>query len=372
MILETKELSELSEIDLQALLDEEVVEGKLIDYKRELPGPKDSDKKEFLFDISSFANASGGHLVYGIEEEGGIPQKMPGLLVSDADAEIRRLESPILDGIEPRIPGLELRFVPIANGNQVLVIRIPKSWALPHMVTLNGTDKFYSRNSAGKHRLDVGELRSLFMLSDNITNQVRKFRDERLSRIFANEIPFPLEPLAAKTILHIVPLQSFSPGTRINLEEARKHFLYPLGASGYSWRINLDGLLNYSPSNGYLQLYQNGIIETVDAVTLGLNGTKDIPSGLFEPGLIQHVEKYLAAIKSLGLTPPFVIMLALFGVRDFCMAYKMGGRSSKIDRNELIIPELLLDKSEFRPSDIKPILDAVWNAAGMFGSPNFE
>jgi len=355
---------------LETLIIEGIAEGKLIDYKRELPGSNDSAKKEFLFDVSSFANASGGHLIYGIEEKGGIPKEVTGVSVSDADAEIRRLQSLVLTGIEPRVPGVELRFVPMANQKHVLIVQIPKSWALPHMVTLMGTDKFYSRNSAGKHRLDVGELRSLFTLSDNMTNQVRKFRNERLSRIFANEIPFALEPLDPKLILHIVPLQSFSPLTRISLEEASNRFLYPFGATSYSRRFNLDGLLNFFSPSAYLQLYHNGIIETVDSGNFGERGdTRYIPGQLFESKLVQHVEKYLEVLKILGLGPPFVIMLAFFGVRDFSIAYSHGRFSQNIDRNELIIPELLLEKSEFDRSDIEPILDAVWNAAGLVSSP---
>ena len=54
------------EADIRTLLDAQIPEGKLLDYKRELPGSKDADKKEFLFVGSSFANASGGHLVYGM------------------------------------------------------------------------------------------------------------------------------------------------------------------------------------------------------------------------------------------------------------------------------------------------------------------
>jgi predicted HTH transcriptional regulator len=143
MVLETKKLTELLQTDLQALLDGEVAEGKFIDYKRELPGLADGDKKEFLFDISSFANASGGYLLYGIEEENGIPTQLTGITVGNQDEELRRFQNLILDGIEPRIMGLELRFVPIVDSKHVLVIRIPKSWLLPHMVIFKGSDKFY-------------------------------------------------------------------------------------------------------------------------------------------------------------------------------------------------------------------------------------
>jgi hypothetical protein len=52
-----KALSEITETDIRALGDAQTPEGKLLNYKREMPGPTDGDKREFLFDISSFANA---------------------------------------------------------------------------------------------------------------------------------------------------------------------------------------------------------------------------------------------------------------------------------------------------------------------------
>src|SRR5579862_9215117 len=125
MNLDSKPLADITGVDIQALLDGQIAEGKRLDYKRDLPGSKDSDKKEFLFDVSSFANASGGHLVYGIDEKAGVPTQLTGLAVADTDAEILRLQSAIQDGIEPRIPGVELLFVSIAAGKTILLIKVP-------------------------------------------------------------------------------------------------------------------------------------------------------------------------------------------------------------------------------------------------------
>jgi hypothetical protein len=56
--LATKALDDLAEGDLQALMNAEP-EGKLIEYKEQLALGKDSERKEFLADVSSFANAAG-------------------------------------------------------------------------------------------------------------------------------------------------------------------------------------------------------------------------------------------------------------------------------------------------------------------------
>src|SRR5258708_28643064 len=69
-----KSLESIQESDLQALVDNQVTERKTTEYKEALPGNADGDKKEFLADVSSFANASGGDLIYGIKEQSGVPR----------------------------------------------------------------------------------------------------------------------------------------------------------------------------------------------------------------------------------------------------------------------------------------------------------
>src|SRR5881394_1671904 len=109
MLLESIQFEKIKESHLQAMVDSATRESKTVEYKQMLPGNSDGEKKEFLFDVSSFANASGGFLIYGIKEEAGVPKELCGLGAVNADAEIRRLDSIILSGIEPRLPGLQVR-----------------------------------------------------------------------------------------------------------------------------------------------------------------------------------------------------------------------------------------------------------------------
>jgi predicted HTH transcriptional regulator len=165
MFVINKPLNQITENDLQDLVTNQVAEGKDIDFKHALCGNSDADTKEVLHDISSFANAAGGDLIYGIEEDQGVATRVIGLVGINPDAEILRLESKIQSSISPRIPNISMLAVPLSSGENVIIIRIPRSWSAPNMVIFKNDSKFFSRNSRGKYQLDVGELRSAFLLS---------------------------------------------------------------------------------------------------------------------------------------------------------------------------------------------------------------
>ncbi len=63
-----KPLDEVTESDLQDLIEHAVLEGKAIEYKQELPETR-GDRKTLAKEASSFANTQAGDLIYGIEED---------------------------------------------------------------------------------------------------------------------------------------------------------------------------------------------------------------------------------------------------------------------------------------------------------------
>jgi predicted HTH transcriptional regulator len=155
---------ELTESVLQALVNDGTSEGKTIDYKLELPSGGEGARKEFLADLSSFANAEGGHLVFGMAATSGVPTTLVGI-GSDPDKAILRLEEMARDGIQPSISGVVSTRVVLANGRVAIVVSVPKSSDAPHQVTFQKEYRFYGRGSAGKHRMRVDELRRIILKS---------------------------------------------------------------------------------------------------------------------------------------------------------------------------------------------------------------
>ncbi len=49
----------IDKASIDELIANKVQESKTLEYKQTLPGSSDAEKREFLFDVTSFANASG-------------------------------------------------------------------------------------------------------------------------------------------------------------------------------------------------------------------------------------------------------------------------------------------------------------------------
>lgn len=377
-------LQEIEETNLQQLINAQVPESRTLDYKRDLEVSTPDQRKEFLADISSFANASGGHLIIGIDESGGIPTTINGVSVPDPDAEVLRLENIIRTGIDPRIPGLETRAISLSSGDYVLIFRIPQSWISPHMVTLRGTSRFFSRNSAGKYQLDVTELRNAFILSESASERIRNFRIDRINKIMTGDTPVSLEE-GAKEALHLVPLQSLSTDRQADLDVFIKdhatdlyRILHPRNLT--DWRHNFDGILiinapqTVGVARWYIQLFRNGITEFVGVVAKP--EVHDI-SYKFERNFIEILPKLLEYQHLMQVQPPIISLLSMVNVNGYTIAGQKQSwdraQTFPIDRDVLAVPEIIIEDMACDPTQtLKPLFDPVWNAAGWPRSMNYQ
>jgi Schlafen, AlbA_2 len=361
--------------DIDALVANEVHESRTIEYKEILPGQSDAEKREFLADISAFANASGGDLIYGIKEKRdadgkttGVAEQITGVSITNHDAEIGRLENILRDGIDPRLPNVQVRHLDGFPQGSVILFRIAKSWAAPHMVIYGGTSRFYSRNNRGKYQLDVGEIRSAFALSQSLPEKIRRFRDDRLGKIVGDDLPVLLPP-NAKIIMHMLPIAAFDPATNVDISrvDGMSVKFMPIGVSGWDSRYNLDGFLTFTPeyrsqhNRAYVQLFRNGAIEAISSHTLDM---KSIPAGAFEFQLATALGVFLRAEQELGFAPPIFVLVSLLGVKG----YKIEGfpSSDPIDRDLLLLPDAIIENYNASPKEVlHHIFDAVWQAAGF-------
>lgn len=375
----------LTEAHLLDLITNQVREGKLVDYKRELSLASDGERKEFLADVVSFANTSGGHLLIGIDEEAGVPTELAGIESSDQDADLLRIENIVRTGIEPRIPIFSPRFVSLANGRHVLVVRIGRSWIGPHMVTFRNASRFYARNSSGKFQLDVQEIRSAMLAAEDLAGSMSRFRTERIGTILANEGPVPLCE-AAKVVVHVMPQHSFVPGPDLDLGLLRDRNVRPMRATAYSRLTpNFEGAVAYTGPPGedayqnYVQVFRNGCVEAVNASMLA-PGPKEqllLRASDIEKALIQFVTETLENLDHVGVQPPVFACVTLTGVRGYLLAFGDGHRwldvSLPIRPDVLRLPEVSLDGHDVDVgAAMRTAFDILWNTCGWDRSMSYD
>ena len=269
MPIDRLDFDNIGENDLSELVAAQVPEGLRIDYKKDLYGNSDADKREVLKDVSAFANAFGGHLIIGVEEQNSLPTAISGVTNVNPDEIVLRMDQLIRSGIEPRIQGLQVRAVPLANGAHCFVLRIPRSWHPPHRVSAQNSNRYWVRNSGGAHEASVEELRTMFTLGADALHRVHQFRDERLSEINSGNSARPLQR-DGRLILHIVPLAAVSSPFQVDLAKVyQTHLAFrPIGTMGMTPRFNFEGVVNERGGDqnfGYTQVFRNGALEATKA-----------------------------------------------------------------------------------------------------------
>lgn len=383
-------LNTIDEARLQALINAEAAESRSIEYKRTTYGGGHADYSEFLADVSSFANTSGGDLIIGMGATDGIPTAFSPL-VTPMDAEILRLEQIARGGLQPRITNVAFQPVPIKSGGQVLIVRVPRSYTQPHRVVRQGSNRFWARSAAGKYELDVAELRTLFTAGPQLVDRIRNFRLDRIAKIVAGQAPVNLMDGGAMTF-HVVPLSAFDTATDLPLQRISRDFnsFSPIGSrTPQAIRINFDGVLKTSNADqastrqrAYVQLFRTGIVEAVASSIISTSKGEPILFNLDDTVIFDSV-RYLNDLADVGVEPPYALLVSLIGVKGArCHLTKSvhsayyDNLGDALDRDQYHFAEAMFESIPNTPGEyaavVRPMLDQLANAAGSPSSPSFD
>lgn len=384
-----KPIDQVTKEDIESLVTAKVGERRTLDYKAQLNVSSDAEKREFLSDVSSFANAADGDMIFGITDERdasgkptGLPGSADGIALPNPSEVILQLENLVRDGVDPRIPGIQWQQVAGFPKGPVLVMRIPKSWVGPHMVIFGGLSRFYSRNSAGKYQLNVGEIRSAFAASTSVGDRLRRFRAERIAKAAEDGVPVSLGS-GPKLLLHLIPLVALDPTILRDYTHDATELYAKLGPTStvgnnipFGRRYNLDGLVTRTEfGQCYLQVFRSGTVECGDGELFKHTAEiKIIPQGVEETIRISLVQ-YLSVQKQLGLPLPIFVLVTLVGVKGFTLrtTHSPFEHRTAIDRDILPLPEVMIeDYDAIVHVAMRPTFDALWQACGYERSFNYN
>jgi hypothetical protein len=383
-----KPIEQISESDLQGVIDALTPESRTLEFKAELPGKTSNDRKEFLRDVVAFANSEGGHIIYGIAASDGIATNLSGISNDIVDGELLRLEQIIRSGIEPVVHGLKLRPVPLQiKGGSALVIEIPLGLFGIHMLRNRGA--FVKRTSAGKMEMDFGEIRAAFVGGETALTKLDEFRQQRIGRLKVGDGVVPLSHRAILSI-HLLPLQAFGPGYQPDLKkithtEAGQKLLIPR-KSVWGWRSHFTyhGFLQFCSAGSrdgkptmYANLFRNASIEVVDSDIINSFAENSVAGVQVEIALFQMTQNLLRLFDELEVLPPYYVLPCLLNVkgRKFIKIDYHGfpNEERPFEIDDVILPDALIDDPA-RPLEqiFRPLIDILWNTCGWSGSPNYD
>lgn len=135
-------VGDLTYAHIQEAVAQHLAESDDLDWKSELPPPKDPAKaEEFAKDIAAMANAGGGLIVFGIREQGGgRADAITSVDVSEgAQRTLRQLAA---EHLRPFVAGIDMLPLTGVDGD-VLVVSVPASPMQPHLLITYRKDQAF-------------------------------------------------------------------------------------------------------------------------------------------------------------------------------------------------------------------------------------
>ena len=387
----TKKLSDITIEDVYNLIEDEVCENKFLDYKSALNLETPDERKEFLADITAFANADGGDIVFGIKEDSDtkLPVELVGIDIQSTDDLILRIGNMLRDSVEPRIPSWEYNLFPLENGKHILIIRAGLSYLSPHRVLSGKGDRFFIRNTNGKHPMDVGELRSSFTMSQTLFKEIDNYIEESLITIAQNRNRELLEEIPI-FVLQFMPLSTFRYDRP--LYSVKEVDACITATPHHQHRITIDGVVEAykgdSVHNPYLssRIYYktNGIVEfsTTGFFQPQFKDSNRSPSEpediVWSPTLlddsISRTEKTKKYYGRLGVNAPILLSCSILRGKGYSLSTSRRRHgAAKIDRDVVTVPPVTINELEQTTTEmLRPIFDSIWNAFGYFHCSAYE
>lgn len=367
-IINGKSLLDCDENDLNEILNNpDYAESEYLDYKANFSlleySKSDTQNRnkalaEFRSDVCSFANSSGGYLIYGVRDNKGIAAEIVGIDILDNNTEKFQLDRKNnLNPVMPKMPSLQFKFVLVSNERYVVIIHVQSDYYAPYIFLENEIDyRIFKRVGNGKRSVGYVELKNMFTNSLSVESEIAKYRQERI-RYFRSMEDTDEHIHSQFLLLHIIPdtfmdsvhkknLFLLSQIKRIRFQDIFNDY------SCSNWPIpNVDGLRFV----GYYfkeecQLTNNCIAEAFQPLYQMLNVESTANDNLyFAHGAVwgdinNTVLNYIEKMKGIIDTQRIFVGISIIGCKgvitekNFPSLYK-----AEIDRDTIICPLTVFD-----------------------------
>lgn len=385
MEIRSKPFERIVEDDVRALVTGGVFEDRTLEFKSRLNLDGDQQRAEFLKDLSAFANASGGTIVYGIEEGSGDNQgravNATGLRLSPEETH-QLIENLLRDGVDPRIPSVLHKAVRASGDSYFYVVRVAGSALAPHMVMLPPLRyRFFQRLNTSVSTMSASQISELVLRARSAMDRAealvakrQKLLQERGMGRMVQTAEGSARVAASQAILHVVPLFPLENPWNLGIPEAHQRLqeVKAFGAtSPYSEpRFTAEGLYNILENMRHVVFLRSGAVEfqRFDVVQPGRAGELIFKAWDLEWDIVEALEECMRLTED-GLLPlPATVQLALISV-DTSQLFPHPHADQVIGRPVsgsplLMTPRLMTEWGETAAEVTHRMFDEIWQSWG--------
>ena len=175
--------------DIDQLIATQTQESLHLDYKDSRAIDK-SKREEISKDVSAFANADGGTIIYGVTEKKHLP------VAHDNGVDHNRysrewLEQVINSNINPRVDGIQIIPIHVSNDNSIYVVGIPKSFQGPHQAADKKYYKRFNFQSVPMEDYEINDIRSRQNIIPPLISIIAELKQNVVYLIVENVGNFP-------------------------------------------------------------------------------------------------------------------------------------------------------------------------------------
>lgn len=366
-------LEQVGPSDFELLVIRRKAEGRTLDFKRDLYEKTDAGTRDFLADVTAFANTDGGDIVIGVSDDGdGQAAEVVGIAAEGIDERVLGFEHQLKDCVDPRLSTVRFRQVDLGTGRCAIVIRVGASDSAPHRVTYRGSSRFHARHSRGNYDLSTGELRRAFAASDEMPRKIRDLHRQAVSATGGIDMPCRLAD-GPRAVLTVAP-KSVLRESR-DLRFTRELAVLPPRIEGdrLDMSVGLDGLVVHAgldSETGCVRSWsinnRRGFVDFAWTIGRTEGDQKRVWRKYVDGEIVGASRSALARLMTFGVEGPWVAMATLSRIGGYRLV-SGDGLTPAAWQDTAYLGEVVADTLD--ADTLKPILDGFWRSFGIEDGP---
>jgi hypothetical protein len=360
-------LDAISYADLEALVRSDRGEGRTLDFKVALSTGDHKGTRDFLADVTAFANTDGGDIVIGIaEDDNGNAGSIVGIARDGLDERLRGLEDQLRTLVDPRVPDFRTHIVDCPDGRVVVVMRVGSSLIAPHRVAFDKSSRFYRRASRANFEMSTAEIRQAFAAAADMPKQLRDLHRRAVTITDGTDMPVRLLDRPA-AILTIAPLAVLREPRDIAV--TCDYAVFPPRVGHPNFVVGLDGVIVHAPveeaargTRAWSINQRRGYVDF--AWTLGheKDGTRFVWPANLEDHLFGTARSTLARLGTYGIGGPWTAMVSVKGLHGYQLYLDDDQLSASAWQDSAFLGDIIDDR--LSEETFLPILEGFWRLFG--------